>query len=147
MLIRAQRHLRLPVSGPDPGPLNLNATAAERDLTRLVTVPDRGPLRVPAPFRSDDVVDLFLHQLRKHPEPDTDAQRQQPFLRCPDQLAQGFLHALREHDLIMGRLSDRYVALHGGSWTGSDRSARVLHRPLTTGRATPDLPEVLTTLE
>src|SRR6185437_10188562 len=32
-----------------------------------------------------------------------------------DQLAERFLHAFWEHDLIAGRLRDRYVATHGGS--------------------------------
>ena len=80
-----------------------------------MAVTDSAPVGVPLPLRTHDIVDLLFHQLGQHPEPDADAQRQKPFLRCPDQLAQRFLHALREHGLITGRLSDRYVALHGGS--------------------------------
>ena len=75
----------------------------------------RRPLGVPLALRTDDIVDLLVHQLLQHAEPDADAQREQPLLRCPDQLPQRFLHALREHGLITGRLSDRYVATHGGS--------------------------------
>jgi hypothetical protein len=66
-------------------------------------------------LRAHNVVDLFLHQLGQDAEPDADAQRQQPLLRCPNQLAQRLLDALREHGLLQGRLSDRYVAIHGGS--------------------------------
>ena len=80
-----------------------------------MAVPHRGPLRVPLPLRADDLVDLLLHQLAQHTEPDTDAQREQPLLRGPDQLAQRLLHALRQHGLITGRLRDRYVLIHGGS--------------------------------
>jgi len=126
MLIRAQRHLRLAVRGPHARTRNLDATTAECHLASLVTMTHSAPIRVPAPLRADDIIDLLLHQLAQNTEPDTDAERQQPFLRCPDQLAQSFLHALREHGLIAGRLRDRYVALHGGSsfdlWT--DRRER-----------------------
>ncbi len=114
MLVRAQPHLGLAVNGPHPRVLDLDATTTERHLPVLVTVSDRGPVPVVLPLQTDDLVDL-LHQFRQDTQPDADAERQQPFLRYPDQLAQSFLHALREHDLIAGRLSDRYVATHGGS--------------------------------
>ncbi len=115
MLVRTQLHLGLAVRGPNPWPLYLDATAAERHLAILVTMPHGGPLLVVLALRAHDVVDLLLHQLGQHTEPDTDAQREQSLPRCPNQLAQRFLHALREHGLIAGRLRDRYVAIHGGS--------------------------------
>ena len=37
-------------------------------------------------LRADDIVDLLLHQLAQHAEPDTDAEREQPLLRCPNEL-------------------------------------------------------------
>ena len=115
MLIGLKLHLGLAVRGPHPRPLDLDTTATERHLAAFVAVPDRRPLGVVLALGADDVVDLLGHQLLEHAKPDADAQRQQPFLRCPHQLAQRFLHALREHGLIAGRLSDRYVATHGGS--------------------------------
>lgn len=69
----------------------------------------RGPVPVPLLLRTHDIVDLLFHQLAQHAERDPDAQRQQPLLRCPNQLAERFLHALRQHGLITGRLSNRYV--------------------------------------
>src|SRR6202034_1310303 len=115
MLIRREWHLRLAVGGPGPWAANLDPATAERHRAVLVTMPDRDTVRVVLALRTHDVIDLLLHQLAQHTEPDTDAQRQQPLLRCPNQLAQRFLHALGEHGLITGRLNDRYVALHGGS--------------------------------
>ena len=99
-------------------------------------VTHRGPLRVPLPLRTNDIVDLLFHQLGQDAEPDADAQRQQPFLRCPDQLAESFLHALREHSLITGRLSDRYVATHGGSSLDLWRIAA--NAPIKSGRGRRD---------
>ena len=65
-----------------------------------MAVTDRGPVRVVLALRADDIVDLLFHQLAQHAEPDADAEREQSLLRCPDQLPQRFLHALREHGLI-----------------------------------------------
>src|ERR1700678_4849834 len=95
-------------------------------------MPDRRPLGVVLALRTDNIVDLLLHQLGQHPEPDTDAQRQQPPLRCPDQLAQRLLHTLREHALITGRPSDRYVAIHGGS--SLDLCGITANAPIESGR-------------
>ena len=99
MLVRRELDLGLAVGGPHPGAADLDAPAFERDLTVLVTVPDRGPLRVVLALRAHDVVDLLFHQLAQHAEPDADAQREQSLLRCPNQLSQCLLHALREHGL------------------------------------------------
>ncbi len=98
-----------------------------------MAVTDRGPLPVPLPLRADDPVDLLLQQLPEHTEPDLDRQRQQPLPRRPHQLPQRLLHALREHGLIVDRLSDRYVALHGGSSFDLGRIAH--HAPTRSGRA------------
>ena len=48
-----------------------------------MTVANRGPVRVVLALRAHDIVDLLSHQLLQHAEPDTDAQREQPLLRCP----------------------------------------------------------------
>jgi hypothetical protein len=98
-----------------PRAANLDATATERHLAIVVAMTDRGAIPVPLPPRAHDLVDLFLEHLAQHPEPDTHTQREQPLLRCPDQLAERFLDALRENGLIHGRLRDRYGLLHGGS--------------------------------
>ncbi len=115
MLVGLQRHLVLAISRPDPRPAHLDTTTSERDLPVLVTVAHSGPLTVPLALRAHDIIDLFLHHRAQHPEPNRDAEGQQPLLRCPNQLAERFLHALRKHGLITGRLRDRYVATHGGS--------------------------------
>ena len=60
----------------------------------------RDAVRVVLALRADDLVDLLLHQLVQHAEPDADAQRQQPLLRCPDQLAQRLLHPRGQHGLL-----------------------------------------------
>jgi hypothetical protein len=115
MLIDPKPHLSLAVSGPHPRSTNFHATTTERHLAVLVTVPDRGPVRIVLALQAHDVIYLLFHQLGQHAEPDADTQREQALLRCPDQLAQRFLDALREHSLLHGRLRDRYVATHGGS--------------------------------
>src|SRR5437588_7519176 len=133
MVIGLQRHLGLAVRGPRPRPPHLNTPATERDLPILVAMPDRGPLRIPLGLRADELNHLLLQQLSEHTQPDLDRQRQQSLPRSPDQLPQRFLHALREHGLIASRLSDRYVALHGGSSLDLCRIAR--HALTKSGRA------------
>jgi hypothetical protein len=115
VLVGRKPHLVAAVGAAHPRPLHRDSSTAERHLARLVPVPHRAALRVVPALRADDVVDLFLHQLGQHPEPDTDTQRKQSFLRCPDQLPKRFLDALRQHRLLAARLRERYVALHGGS--------------------------------
>ncbi len=51
----------------------------------------------------------------------------------PDQLPQRFLHPLREHSLLHGRLRDRHVATHGGSSFDLVRIAH--HAPTRSGGA------------
>ena len=88
VLIGLKLHLGLAVRGPNPRSPHLDTTATERHLAILVAMTHRRPLGVVLALRADDVVDLLGHQLLEHAKPDTDAQRQQPFLRCPNQLAQ-----------------------------------------------------------
>ncbi len=47
-------------------------------------------------LRADNIVDLDLHQLVQHPEPDTDAQREQPVLRGVHELLD-FVLVYSEH--------------------------------------------------
>ena len=101
MLVRLKRHLALPIRRADPRALDLHPPAAQRDLAILMPVADRGPLPVPLALRADDLLNLRLQQLVQHPQPDLDRQREQPLPRCPDQLPQRLLHALREHGLIV----------------------------------------------
>ena len=126
----AAPHARRPRS--EPGALDLDAATAERHLTVVVAMTNRGPFAVPLALRTDDIVDLLLHHRAQHPEPDGDAEGKQPLLRCPDQLAERFLHSLGEHGLLHGRLRDRYVATHGGSSFDLGRIAR--HAPTRSGR-------------
>ena len=76
MLIRRQLHLAAPVRGPDPRALHTNPPATERDRPVLVAVTDRRAVGIVMALRANDIVDLRLHQLVQHPEPDTDAQRE-----------------------------------------------------------------------
>jgi hypothetical protein len=96
-------------------------------------MPDRSTVPVPLPLRTDELVNLLLHKPAEHTAPDLDRQREQPLVRCPNQLPQCLLHALREHGLITWRLSDRYVVLHGGSFSRPWLIAR--HAPTRSGPA------------
>ena len=77
------------------GRLDRHAPAAERDLAALVAVTHRGPVGIVPALRADDLVDLGLHQLVQHAEPDADAQRQQSLLRGAGELAERLLHRAR----------------------------------------------------
>jgi hypothetical protein len=142
VLSRVRRSLpRIPsritaIRSPHPRSSHLDTTATERDLTVLVAVAHGSPVRIPLPPRAHDIVDLLGHQLLEHAEPDTHAQREQPFLRRPDQLPQRLLHALWEHSLITGRRGDQYVATHGGSSLDLWRIAA--NAPNTSGRGRRD---------
>lgn len=82
-----------------------------------MAVTHRARLDVVTALRADHLVDLLGHQFGQHPEPDTDAQRQQPLLRRASKFAERLLHALGQR--VELREADRvgpvvYV-LHGGS--------------------------------
>src|SRR5581483_9089503 len=114
VLVRPQPYLRAAVGAARPWPLDRDAATAECHLAALMAVPYSSALPVVLPFRPDDLVDFFLHQLGEHAEPDTDAQREQPFLGRADQLAERFLHPRRKAQLLTSDLPQRY-RLHGGS--------------------------------
>src|SRR5581483_6048527 len=114
VLVRPQPYLRAAVGAARPWPLDRDAATAECHLAALMAVPYSSALPVVLPFRPDDLVDFFLHQLGEHAEPDTDAQREQPFLGRADQLAERFLHPRRTPQLLSSDLPQRY-RLHGGS--------------------------------
>ena len=99
VLIGRKRHLALAVGAAHPRALDRNPPSAERDLAVLVAVADRGALGVVLALRADDLIDLGLHQLAQHAEPDTDAQREQTLLRRSDELAQRLLNARRQRQL------------------------------------------------
>jgi hypothetical protein len=111
VLIRRKRHLGRAVRSPDPWPADLDAATAERDLAIVMLMPDSGPVRVPLPLRADDLIDFLLEHLAQDSEPDADAQREQALLRCPDQLAEHFLHALWKHGLIWVACATRTLLL------------------------------------
>ena len=73
--------------------------------------------RIVLPLRSDDLIDLELHQLMHNTEPDTNAQREQPLPRRPHELAERLLDLRWERTPggLHGRddLRPRYL-LHGG---------------------------------
>jgi pyruvate-formate lyase-activating enzyme len=105
----------------------------ERDLAVIVAVTHRGPLMVPLALRADDLVDLLLQHLAQHTQPNPGRSREQPLLRCPDQLTKRFLDALEDHAVIVRGLCDRYGVLHGGSSFDLCRIAH--HAPTRSGRA------------
>ena len=133
MLIAPQWHLRLAIGRAHPRTLDPHPPTTKRHLPVLVTVTNRRAGRIVLALRTDDLIDLLLEQLPKHAESHLHRERQQPLPRSPNQLPQRLLHPLREHSLISDRLSDRYVALHGGSSFDLDRIAR--HAPTRSGRA------------
>ena len=136
MPVRRELDLRLAVRGPNPRPLDPDTTAAERDLASLVAVTHSHALRVVLALRADDVIDLLLHQRAQHAQPDTDAEREQPLLRSPNELPQRLLHAHRQNSFFPGRLRDRYVLIHGGSSFDLGRIAA--HAPNQSGRGRRD---------
>ena len=115
MLLRRKPDLLAAISAAHARPLDRHAPSAERHLARLVTMADRGPVGVVFPPRANDIVERLLQKLDHHAEPNANRQRRQSLPRCPDQLPERLLDTLRQNGLTAGRLSDRYVALHGGS--------------------------------
>ncbi len=102
--IGGQRHLALAVDGPGARALDRDTPAAERDLAVLVAVAHRGRDRGCAwrasgrrPRRPPPRAARPARRARR------DAQRQQPLLRCADQLAQRLLHARRQRLRIARR--------------------------------------------
>src|SRR3954454_23900583 len=55
----------------------------------------RRALPIVATLRSHDLVDLGLHELVQHSQPDTNAERQQPFPGGAGELAERLTHPLR----------------------------------------------------
>ena len=91
-----QLDLALAVGAASPRTADRHAPAAERDLAVLMAVAHRRPARDVLALRADDLVDLGLHQLVQHAEPDADAQREQSLLRRTGELAQRLLHRRRQ---------------------------------------------------
>src|SRR3954465_1032486 len=94
--IGVQLDLALAVGGPGARPADRHPAAPEHDLAALVAVADRGAVGIVSALRADDLVDLGFHDLVQHAQADTDAQRQQPFLRRAGQLTQRVLNPLRQ---------------------------------------------------
>src|SRR5438128_2906134 len=97
-----------------------------------MAVPDGGALGDVLAPRPDHLDDLLLEQLSQQPEPDTDAQGQQPLLRRPHQLTERLLHPRRQRQFLGSDLSQRYRP-HGGSSCLSTTS-RPRHGRHATGR-------------
>jgi hypothetical protein len=86
-------------------------------------------------LRLDDIVDLSLHQLVQHAEPDADARRQQSFLPGPGQLTERFLHPAGQTLRLVDGLLGRYGLLYGRR---QDRARVQAHgRPACTGSLAP----------
>ena len=118
VLIRLHRQLALIIRRANPRPSDLDPPAAQGHRPALVTVALGRPIRVVPALRADDLLDLSLHQLVHHTQPDPDAQRQQPLPRDPDQLAERLLNLRWERPLQRLRGRDDLRAgylLHGGS--------------------------------
>ena len=80
-----------------------------------MTMTDRGALGVVLALRANELVHLFLQELRQHAQPNTHADREQPLPRRTDKLPKRLPHALGQHSLLHRRPRDRHLALHGGS--------------------------------
>lgn len=85
VLIRRERQLVLVVGSAHPRPADSHAPAAERHRSVLVTVALGDTPRIVLALRPDDLAHLKLHQLVHDAEPNTNAQREQPLSRCPDE--------------------------------------------------------------
>src|SRR5215211_677581 len=116
--VALDRQLVLVIRRPHARATDRDAPAAQRHRPVLVTVTLRDAIAVVLALRTDDLVDLELHQLVHDTEPDADAQREQALPRRPDQLAQRLLNLRRQRALrrLQGRddLGRSYL-LHGGS--------------------------------
>jgi hypothetical protein len=60
-------------------------------------VPISDPIGIVLALRAAYVLDLPGHQLLQHAQPDTNAEREQPLLRCPHELPERLLDPGREH--------------------------------------------------
>jgi hypothetical protein len=74
VLVGRQRHLLAVVGAAHPRALHRHASAAERHAAVLMAVTHRAAIGVVAALRTDDLLDLLVHQLGQHAEPDADAQ-------------------------------------------------------------------------
>src|SRR5579875_1235914 len=126
VLTDPHRHLAAAVLGAHPRPLDLQTPTAEPHRPVIGPMPVRGPVRVVLVLWAAHLLDLLGHHLRQHAKPDSDAQRQQPLLRCPHELPERLLDPRRQ------RLLDQLVAvddlhgrygLHGGSSCSRRRSS------------------------
>jgi hypothetical protein len=117
--VRIGRHLDLTaaIGRAHPRTLHGHPPAAERDAAVLVAVTHRDTLGIVAALGTDDVIDLLGHQLGQHSKPDTDAQRQQPFLRRAGKLPERELHPFGQRvELRVADLVGSFVyGPHGGS--------------------------------
>jgi hypothetical protein len=71
------------VRGASPRSPHRHTAAAERDFAALMPVSHRATIGEVASLRAHDVLDLSLHQLVQHPDPDAAAQREQPSSAAP----------------------------------------------------------------
>src|SRR5271155_1406996 len=133
--IGRQRHLVLPVGAPSPWTLHSDPPAAQGHLSVFVAMTDSGALFDRCMLCADDLIELGLHHLAEHTQPDADAQRQQPVLRGPSELPERLLHPQRQ-TLTAGVLLLHY-GLHGGSLR-LDGLVCTRHGPNGTGRGERD---------
>jgi hypothetical protein len=140
-----KRDLALSVGAAHPRALDRQTPAAEGHLAALPPVAVSCPLGVVPSPRADDLLDLLVHQLAEHAEPDAVRQRHQPLLSGTGELAEGVLDTrgqLAAQALLRGRgLRDRYVLLHGGS--SFDLSGIAPHAPSGSRRGRRDRRQVL----
>src|SRR4051794_9476371 len=102
-----------------------------------MTMTHRRALTIVAALRTHHLIDLGFHELVQHPEPNTDAERQQPLLRGARKLTQRLTHALGQllHALLAGHDRPSRYGAHNG-WSSCPRSTwfRTHHGPKRTGR-------------
>src|SRR5664279_909324 len=111
--IRRERHLVLPAGGAGPWMLHRDTPAAERDLPVFVAVTNSGSFSDGRVLGADDLVELGLHHLAQHAQPDAHAERQQPLLCGAHELSERFLHTRRQ--TLRAAVLLLHYGLHGGS--------------------------------
>src|SRR5450755_54046 len=138
VLVALDGQFVLVVSRADPRTVNRNAPTAERHRPVLVTVTLRRPVGVVLVLRAHDLVDFALHQLMHDAETETNAQREQPLPRCPNELAECLLNLRRQRQLrrLPGRddLRAGYL-LHGGPPVPDGLGLATTNAPNRSGRA------------
>src|SRR5664280_243570 len=111
--IGRQGHLVLTIGRAGPRTLHSDPSGTQGHLAVLMAVTHRGAPGDRRVLGAHDLVELGLHHLAEHAQPDAHAQREQPLLRGSRQLPQRLPHPQRQTPGTAVLLL--HYGLHGGS--------------------------------